>query len=429
MLTPFWIAVSAAALATLACLALILRLSQLQRRLDAALQAEQWQRTQADSLTRQLEEKAKDLNRLHSGLGQLHSQEQLLRQQLSEQKASEQRLQAQFENLANRIFEQKQQSFLQQSQKDLDAVLSPIKMQMEQFRQQVQQSHTEEVKQRSALAQQLLDLKALNLKMSEDAVNLTRALKGDNKAQGNWGEVVLTRLLEQSGLSQGREYEIQTSLTQASGKRYQPDVIVRLPDGKDVIIDAKVSLRAFERYFNSEDPQAQRQALGEHVASVRSHIRGLGQKAYHQLEGVRSLDYVLLFIPVEPAFLTAVDQDPSLINEALEHNILLVSPTNLLVALRTIQNLWRFEHQSQNAKEIALQAGRLYDKLVGFTADLQKMGRALETANNSYQSAMGKFSEGRGNLLRQGEQMRQLGIESSKQADPALLKRAMETEA
>ncbi|GAA4891995.1 DNA recombination protein RmuC [Ferrimonas pelagia] len=426
MTDAFWITSAIAAILGLLCLYLISHLSHLRHALTFAERQHTQQSEQLEQLNSKLSAKEQEQNRLHAGLAQLRTQEQHLRAQLTQQQDSEARLTEQFENLANRIFEQKQQSFLSQSHKDLDAVLSPIKMQMEQFRQQVQTSYTEEAKQRHALAQQLLDLKALNQQMSEDAVNLTKALKGDNKAQGNWGEVILARLLEQSGLKQGREYETQASFQQADGKRYQPDVLIRLPDGKDVIIDAKMSLRAFERFHNSEDPAERSQALAEHVGSVRNHIKELGSKDYHKLEGLQSLDYVLMFIPVEPAFLTAVEADPALINDALEHNILLVSPTNLLVALRTIQNLWRFEHQNQNARHIAQQAGKLYDKMVGFADDLQKLGRALETANGSYQQAMNKFSNGRGNLLRQGEQLRQLGVESSKQPDPALLKAALE---
>ncbi|SHH21821.1 DNA recombination protein RmuC [Ferrimonas marina] len=428
MTDPVWIAAGCAALLGSLCLALLFALARARQHIAYLSQQQEQETQQRDELLGKLSAKEVELNRLHAGLGQLRSQEQQLRAQLSQQQDQEQRLSERFENLANRIFEQKQQSFLSRSHKDMDAVLAPLKQQMEQFRQQVAHSHTEEAKQRHALEQQLRDLKQLNVQMSEDALNLTRALKGDNKIQGNWGEVVLTRLLEQSGLKAGREYEIQASLQQEDGKRYQPDVIIHLPDGKDVVVDAKMSLNAYERYYSSDDPAERERALDEHVASVRGHIKGLGQKDYHKLKGLRSLDYVLMFIPVEPAFLAAIDRDPSLISDALSANILLISPTNLLVALRTIQNLWRFEHQNQNAVTIAQQAGKLYDKLVGFSEDLQKLGRALDTAQGSYQNAMNKFSEGRGNLLRQGEQLRQLGVESSKQPDAALLKQALEAE-
>ncbi|MBY5979285.1 DNA recombination protein RmuC [Ferrimonas balearica] len=421
MTTPLWIALG---LGIPLLAALIVLIQQRQRLALLNHDAEQLA-DQRDELVGRLSAREQEINRLHSALGQSRNQEQALREQLAGQKESEARLTAQFENLANRIFEQKQQQFAQQSHQSLDAVLTPIRQQLDQFRLQVQSSHAEESKQRHALERQLLDLKSLNQKMSEDAVNLTRALKGDNKAQGTWGEVVLGRLLDQSGLREGHEYDTQASYQQEDGKRYQPDVVVHLPDGKDVIIDAKMSMVAYERFYSSEDDAAREQALGEHLASIRGHIKALGQKDYHKLKGLRSLDYVLMFIPVEPAFVTAIERDPSLINEALERNIMLVSPNSLLVALRTIQNLWRYEHQSQNAQAIAQSAGKLYDKLVGFSDDLLKLGRALDTAQGSYQQALNKFSQGRGNLLRQGEQLKQLGAESSKKADPALLEQAL----
>ncbi|WP_261389180.1 DNA recombination protein RmuC [Ferrimonas balearica] len=421
MTLPLWIALG---LGLPLLLAVIFLVRQSQRlSLSHAQQAERDR--QLEELQGRLSAKEQELNRLHAAFGQSRSTEQALREQLASQQESEARLNAQFENLANRIFEQKQQQFRQQSQQSLDAVLTPIRQQLDQFRLQVQSSHTEEVKQRHALERQLLDLKALNQRMSEDALNLTRALKGDNKAQGTWGEVVLSRLLAQSGLREGHEYDTQASYQQADGKRYQPDVVVHLPDGKDVIIDAKMSLLAYERYYSSEDDGVREQALAEHLASIRAHIKGLGQKDYHKLKGLRSLDYVLMFIPVEPAFVSAIERDPSLINEALERNIMLVSPNSLLVALRTIQNLWRYEHQSQNAQAIAQSAGKLYDKLVGFSEDLLKLGRALDTAQGSYQQALNKFSKGRGNLLRQGEQLKQLGAETGKKADPGLLDQAL----
>ncbi|WP_299794459.1 DNA recombination protein RmuC [uncultured Shewanella sp.] len=338
---------------------------------------------------------------------------------------AESRLKTQFENLANKIFEERSEKLQHQNTHQLDSVLAPFKQQLEGFRKQVHESYTNEQSQRSAFNHQLESLKALNLQMSQDAVNLTNALKGDNKQQGNWGEVILERVLQESGLREGHEYETQSDLKNDDGKRFKPDVIVHLPENKDVVIDAKMSLVAYERYFNSDDETVRAQALKDHVLSVRGHIKGLSQKDYQKLHGLTSLDYVLMFIPLEPAFLLALEHDPSLVNYALEQNIMLVSPTNLLVALRTINNIWRYEYQNQNAQQIAKQAGKIYDKLCGYIDDMEKLGRALEGAEKTYASAMNKLSSGKGNLVKQAHQMRKLGVDTSKQLDPQLLEKAL----
>jgi DNA recombination protein RmuC len=257
--------------------------------------------------------------------------------------------------------------------------------------------------------------------MAREALNLTNALKGDNKTQGNWGEVVLSRVLEASGLRAGHEYETQVNVRLENQSRMQPDVIVRLPQGKDVVIDAKMSLVAYERYFNGDDESEREAALSEHIASLRGHIRLLSRKDYHQLPGLRSLDYVLMFIPVEPAFLLAIDREPELISEALQQNIMLVSPTTLLVALRTIANLWRYEHQSQNAQRIAERAAGLYDKMRLFVDDMAALGQSLEKAQGSYHQAMNKLSAGRGNLIGRIEGFRTLGVEIKRPINPALV--------
>nr|WP_181463625.1 DNA recombination protein RmuC [Lonsdalea populi] len=324
---------------------------------------------------------------------------------------SEQRLSAQFENLANRIFEQSGRKVDQQNQLSLDRLLTPLREQLDGFRRQVQDSFGEEARERHTLAHEIRNLQQLNARMAQEAVNLTQALKGDNKTQGNWGEVVLSRVLESSGLREGHEYQTQVSIQTGSNGRMQPDVIVRLPHGKDVVIDAKMALVAYERYFNSEDDLDRRAALNEHLASIRSHIRLLGSKDYQQLPGLRSLDYVLMFIPVEPAFLLAIDRQPELITEALKNNIMLVSPTTLLVALRTINNLWRYEQQSRNAQQIAERASRLYDKLRLFVDDMTTLGQNLDRAQSSYHQAMKKVASGRGNLIGQAEGFRALGVE------------------
>ncbi|MEH0874478.1 DNA recombination protein RmuC [Pectobacterium cacticida] len=337
---------------------------------------------------------------------------------------SEQRLTTQFENLANRIFEQSGRKVDEQNKQSLDKLLVPLREQLDGFRRQVQDSFGAEARERHTLVHEIRNLQQLNAQMAREAINLTKALKGDNKTQGNWGEVVLSRVLEASGLREGYEYQTQVSVQTGANNRLQPDVIVRLPQGKDVVIDAKMSLVAYERYFNSDDDTERHAALNEHLLSVRSHIRQLSSKDYQQLPGLRSLDYVLMFIPVEPAFLVAIDRQPELINEALKHNIMLVSPTTLLVALRTINNLWRYEQQSRNAQHIAEKASRLYDKLRLFVDDMAALGQSLDKAQGTYRQAMNKLSSGRGNLIGQAEGFRALGVEIKRPISPSLAEMA-----
>ena len=350
---------------------------------------------------------------------QLHAEDKI-RQMIN----SEQRLSEQFENLANRIFEQSNRRVDEQNRQSLGSLLTPLREQLDGFRRQVQDSFGQEARERHTLAHEIRNLQQLNAQMAQEAVNLTRALKGDNKTQGNWGEVVLTRVLEASGLRHGYEYETQVSIETDARARMQPDVIVRLPQGKDVVIDAKMTLVAYERYFNAEEDYTRETAMQEHLASVRSHIRLLGRKDYQQLPGLRSLDYVLMFIPVEPAFLLALDRQPELINEALKNNIMLVSPTTLLVALRTIANLWRYEHQSRNAQQIADRASRLYDKMRLFVDDMSSIGQGLDKAQDNYRQAMKKLTSGRGNLLAQAEAFRGLGVEVKREINPDLVEQA-----
>ncbi|ELY5829788.1 DNA recombination protein RmuC [Cronobacter turicensis] len=352
---------------------------------------------------------------------QVHAEEKL-RQMMS----SEQRLSEQFENLANRIFEQSRRQVDEQNRQSLNGLLSPLREQLDGFRRQVQESFGQESRERHTLAHEIRNLQQLNAQMAQEAVNLTRALKGDNKAQGNWGEVVLARVLEASGLREGHEYETQVNIQLADRSRMQPDVIVRLPQGKDVVIDAKMTLVAYERYFNAEDDYNREMALNEHIASLRNHIRLLGRKDYQQLPGLRTLDYVLMFIPVEPAFLLAIDKQPELITEALKNNIMLVSPTTLLVALRTISNLWRYEHQSRNAQQIADRASRLYDKMRLFVDDMSAIGQNLDKASDSYRQAMKKLASGRGNLLAQAEAFRGMGVEVKREINPDLAEQAVQ---
>lgn len=340
--------------------------------------------------------------------------------QLLEQ--SELRLTEQFENLAMRIFSNNSKQLEEKQSQSLHHLLSPLKDQLDNFKKQVQDSFGQEAKERHTLTSEIQNLQQLNLQMTKEAVNLTNALKGNNKTQGNWGEIILSRILDSSGLREGHEYETQVSLPNEFGKKQQPDVIVHLPHGKDVIIDAKVTLVAYERYFNSDDGKEKDIAIREHLNSIKQHMKNLGEKNYHQLASVKSLDYILMFIPIEPAFLTAMNHDPSLMDESLKRNIIIVSPTTLLVALRTINNLWRHEYQNRHAQAIAEKAAKLYDKMRGFIEDMEYLGTHIKRSQKSYEDAMNKLATGRGNAIGQIEQFRELGITIKKQISPSIAK-------
>ena len=338
------------------------------------------------------------------------------RQTILEQ--SEQRLTTQFENLANRIFEHSGKKIEQQNKQSLNFLLSPLKEQLDSFKKQVQDSFGEEAKERHTLTHEIRNLQQLNQQMTKEATNLTNALKGNNKIQGNWGEFILSQILDNSGLRLGYEYDTQVNLTNENNQRLQPDVIVHLPQGGDVVIDSKMTLVAYERYFNNDEEIVKTKALSDHLTAVRNHLKQLSQKDYHKLIGINSLDYILMFIPVEPAFLCAIDSDPSLINDALKNNIMIVSPTTLLVALRTIHNLWRYEHQNRNAELIADKASKLYDKVRGFVEDMENLGSTLDKAQQTYQNSLNKLSKGRGNIIGQIERFRELGVEVKKPINP-----------
>ncbi|EAW31216.1 hypothetical protein GP2143_03808 [marine gamma proteobacterium HTCC2143] len=324
-----------------------------------------------------------------------------------------QQLNRDFELLANRIFEEKSERFNRNSQTSLDTALSPLREQLKDFKQKVEDVYDKDSKERVSLSAELGQLKQLNQQMSVDALNLTNALKGDNKTQGNWGEVILERVLEESGLHKGREYETQISLKSEQG-RGQPDVIVRLPEDKDLIIDSKVSLVHYERYCNSSEDDQRQQALKDHVASVKNHIRDLSQKNYEGLEGIRTLDFVLIFIPIEPAFMAAFEHDQSMFREAYEKNIIVVGPTTLLATLRTIQSIWRYERQNKNAEEIARQAGAMHDKFVGFVNDMGKIEEHLSKASQAHEDALNKLSKGKGNLVGSTQRLEKLGAKVKK---------------
>ncbi|MCW3125523.1 MAG: polymerase [Bacteroidetes bacterium] len=353
-------------------------------------------------------------------------------QRLSEQKIQLEDLQAkftkEFENLANRILDDKSKKFTEQNETQLKSILDPLRDRIQNFEKRVNETHNESEKERSALREQLRIMADMNKRMSDEALNLTKALKGDSKKQGNWGELILEKVLEKSGLTKGREYDVQQSFTLEDGSRLQPDVIVHLPDGKNIIVDSKVSLVAYERYISSADDDKiiHEVHLKEHINSMRMHVKGLSGKSYQNLYGIGSPDFVLLFIPIESAFSLAISHDNEMFNDAFEKNVVLVSPTTLLATLRTISNVWKLEDQTQNAIEIARQGGDLYDKFVAFVEDLIKVGKLMDDSKKSYSEAMNKLYDGKGNLINRAEKMKKLGVKANKQLPQGLLDRAVE---
>ncbi len=380
--------------------------SQLEASVEAQKEAEERARTAEISIT------------------ELNAENRNIQEKLDNQKKEMVELQKhfkdEFENLANRILEEKSKKFTEQNKEKLNQLLLPLGEKMIEFKKQVEQTHKEDLKGRSALEQKLEHLHKLNQQMSEEAQNLTKALKGDSKTQGNWGEVILQRILERSGLTKDREYEIQSHHTTENGHRLQPDIVIKLPDGKRLIIDSKVSLKDYDGYVSEEDEKLKQKALKRHATSCRNHVKGLSAKNYQQLYGGNSPDFVFMFIPVEPAFGAAVQHDSNLFNEAFERNIVIVSPTTLLATLATIENVWKQEYQNKNAMKIAKRGGQLYDKFVLFAESLQDVGNRIQQTQDSYQEAVNRLSTGRGNVVRQVEMLREMGVQNSKTLPPDL---------
>ncbi len=327
----------------------------------------------------------------------------------------------QFKNLANDILDDKTRRFTEQNALSLDALLKPLQTKLTEFKEQVSTSYANESRERFALKSEIERLSALNVKMSDETRSLTQALKGDSKVQGNWGELVLESILESSGLRKGEEYLVQDSRTQDDGSRLQPDIVVRLPEGRHLVVDSKVSITAYARHAESVDADTAQIALNAHIQSLRQHIQGLSSKNYSSLYGVGSVDFVLMFIPIEPAFLLALKSAPNLYQEALAKNIVLVCPSTLMATLRTVAHLWRQDHQNKNALEIARQCGALYDKFVGFIDDMEKLGQRIDQAQGSYHDAFNKLKTGKGNLIRTAEKVRELGVKPSKTLPTGLL--------
>lgn len=375
----------------------------------------------------ELDLKRKENSELGNQLVARQEEYKYLREKLDTQKKEIENLQEkfshEFKNLANEIFEEKSKKFTDQNKVNLGELLTPLKEKIADFEKKVEETNKESIERNSSLKEQIISLKELNQKITKDAENLTRALKGDTKTQGNWGEFILESILEKSGLAKGREYTVQDSFNTGTG-RLQPDVILRLPDNKNIIIDSKVSLIAYERYVSNEDDAVRKQLLNEHINSIRKHVKDLGSKNYQQLYELEGLDFVLMFLPIEPAFGLAIQNDDQLFIEAYEKNIVLVSPSTLIATLRTIASIWRQEYQNRNAQEIARQGGLLYDKFKAFSDDLVKVGDNLKTTKNTYDAAMNKLTEGKDNLVRKTERLRELGAKVSKNIDQRLLDRA-----
>lgn len=351
-----------------------------------------------------------------------------LNQRLQEQKAEVEQLhtkmQKDFELLANRILEEKSEKFVQKNDEQLKVILDPLKERLLQYEKRVNETHLDTERERSALREQLKQLTDINKRMSDETLNLTKALKGDNKMQGNWGEMILEKILEKSGLQKGHEYTVQQSFTNEDGSRSQPDVLIKLPEGKTLVVDSKVSLVDYERCVSAEDEGQKAQYLKEHIASLRNHVKLLSAKSYHQLYNIKSPDFVLLFIPIESAFALAVTADNELYNDAFDKNIIIVSTSTLLATLRTVANVWKQEYQSQNAIEIARQGADLYEKFVSFTEDLIKVGKQMDDSKKTYADAMNKLYDGKGNLIKRAENMRKLGLKVAKQLPQGLIDRS-----
>ncbi|MFC5045977.1 DNA recombination protein RmuC [Aquimarina hainanensis] len=329
-----------------------------------------------------------------------------------------------FENLANKILDEKSNKFTEQNKENIKNILSPLQEKIVNFEKKVDQTHKESIDYHAALRQQILGLKDLNEQMSKEATNLTKALKGDSKIQGNWGELVLERVLEKSGLEKDREYFVQQSFTTEDGQRILPDVVIYLPDNKKMIVDSKVSLTAYERFINEDDEQQKTSYLKEHVTSLKRHVDQLSSKNYQDIYDIESPDFVLLFVPIEPAFALAINEDNKLYNQAFEKNIVIVTPSTLLATLRTIDTMWNNEKQQRNALEIARQAGALYDKFEGLVKDLTGVGKKIDDAKKDYSSAMNKLVEGRGNLITSVEKLKKMGAKAKKSLPDAIIKRA-----
>jgi DNA recombination protein RmuC len=377
-----------------------------------------------EELRLEREKAERNSNMLSAKSQELMGMQEKLSEQKKEIESMHEKLQIQFKNLANEILDEKTKKFTDQNKTNMSDILNPLKEKILEFEKKVEQTNKESIERNSALKEQITGLKELNIQITKEAENLTKALKGESKTQGNWGEFLLETILEKSGLIKGEQYELQVSKTSEEGKRLQPDVVVHLPEEKHIIIDSKVSLTAYEKYVRSEMEIEREMEIKNHLLSIRSHIKGLSEKNYQSLYEIGSLDFVLLFMPIESAFSLAVQNDPGLFTDAYDKNIVIVSPSTLIATLRTIASIWRQENQNRNALEIARHGGQLYDKFVAFCEDLVKIGENLNTTKKNYEQAMNKLSSGTGNLVNRANKLRELGAKTTKNMDQRLLDRA-----
>lgn len=388
--------------------------SNFQKQLQFNISEKENIRTEKDSLAIQLSKKEVDFE----NLWERH------KEQKSEINELQEKFTKEFENLANKILEEKSAKFTEQNTVNMKNILTPLQDKIQIFEQKVEQTHKESIDYHAALRQQIIGLSEMNAQMSKETLNLTKALKGDSKMQGNWGELVLERVLEKSGLEKGREYKVQQSFTNSEGNRVFPDVVINLPDGKKMIVDSKVSLAAYEKWVNEESELLKIEFLKEHVISIKRHVEQLGSKNYHDLYQMESPDFVLLFIPMEPAFAIALNEDPTLYTKAFDRNIVIVTPSTLLATLRTIDSMWTNQKQQENALEIARQAGALYDKFEGFVTDLVRIGNKIKDTKTEYESAMNKLVDGKGNLISSVERLKKMGAKAKKSLPENIIARA-----
>ena len=372
------------------------------------------------------QEKEKLISEKSTLISELKSLESKLSENKGEVEKLNEKFTKEFENLANKILDEKSSKFTEQNKENIKNILSPLQEKIKGFEDKVEKTHKESIDYHAALRQQILGLKELNQQMSKETLNLTKALKGDNKIQGNWGELVLERVLEKSGLEKDREYFVQQSFTNDEGRRVLPDVVIHLPDNKKMIVDSKVSLVAYEQYINEEDETLKERFLKEHVASLKRHVEQLSDKKYEDIYKIESPDFVLLFIPIEPAFAIALNSDTYLYNKAFEKNIIIVTPSTLLATLRTIDTMWNNEKQQKNALEIARQAGALYDKFQGLLVDLISIGKRIDESKKEYSGAMNKLVEGRGNIITSVEKLKKMGAKAKKSLPENIIERAKE---
>ncbi|BDW10065.1 hypothetical protein PSHI8_01470 [Polynucleobacter sp. SHI8] len=365
-------------------------------------------------------------NQLTKVSAELDSEKRISQEKLEQFNESKKQLTDHFRNLAQDILEEKSQRFATQNQQNLDLILKPLQEKISDFRKRVDDVYSEEVKERASLQAEIHNLTALNLQMSQDANALTKALRGDSKAQGNWGELVLETILENCGLRKGHEFDVQDTQRTEEGNVVYPDVVIHLPESKHVVIDSKVSIAAYTRSVQTDDPDLQKVELTAHVNSIRAHMNGLSAKNYQSLYGLGSIDFVLMFIPIEPAFLAAIGHQSSLFQDALAKNIVLVCPSTLHATVRTIAHVWRQEHQNRNALEIARLCGAMYDKFVGFVDDLDGVGKSISQTQKNYDEAYKKLTTGNGNLVRSAQRVKELGVKPNKSLPNALIEKLEE---